>query len=212
MHNYLFLFLVFGLFSSCGETTNNNNVDKVNDATEVAKQVDNSSANQFWQSLTSLDGKTFEGKLVKAPENNDFEGKKMVMHVLYSDDEKILIPFNVGENLSRTWIFERQQDKIQLKHDHRKPNGESDEITMYGGVSTNQGLPSMQIFPADQETFSLLPGAFSNVWWVKIDDTKFSYNLSRIGAGTLFTIEFDLTNEIEKPTPSWGWEDFQKEQ
>lgn len=74
---------------------------------------------KFRNQLKSLQGKTFEGQLQNAPANDDFEGKRLIMHVLYSDDEKILIPFNVGDNRSRTWIFTRKDGRIELQHDHR---------------------------------------------------------------------------------------------
>ena len=165
---------------------------------------------EFWGRLQSLQGKTFEGRLADTKANDDFSGKQLVMHVLYSDDETILIPFNVGDNLSRTWIFKLKEGRIELKHDHRMESGESDETTMYGGTSTNEGKADMQVFPADQETVDMLPGAFSNIWWITVDSTTFTYNLRRVGTDRLFTVIFDLTKEIEKPAPSWGWEEFGK--
>lgn len=165
---------------------------------------------EFWSRLQSLQGKTFEGRLADTTANDDFSGKNLVMHVLYSDDETILIPFNVGDNLSRTWIFKLKEGRIELKHDHRMESGESDETTMYGGTATNEGKADMQVFPADQETVDMLPGAFSNIWWITVDSTTFTYNLRRVGTDRLFTVIFDLTKEIEKPAPSWGWENFNK--
>jgi len=61
----------------------------------------------------SPQGKTFEGQLVNAPANDDFAGKRLVMHLPYADDEKILIPFNVGDNLSRTLIFTYKNGRIE---------------------------------------------------------------------------------------------------
>ncbi len=177
---------------------------------EAINKVEETAANIFWNELKALQGKTFEGQLVNAPANDDFAGKKLVMHVLFSDDETILIPFNVEDNLSRTWVFKNKNGRIELKHDHRMENGEDDEITMYGGTSTNEGMPNMQVFPADQETLDMIPGAFSNVWWVTVDSTTYTYNLRRIGTDRVFSVAFDLTKEIEKPAPSWGWEDFEK--
>jgi hypothetical protein len=165
---------------------------------------------EFWSRLQSLQGKTFEDRLADTTANDDFSGKNLVMHVLYSDDETILIPFNVGDNLSRTWIFKLKEGRIELKHDHRMESGESDETTMYGGTATNEGKADMQVFPADQETVDMLPGAFSNIWWITVDSTTFTYNLRRVGTDRLFTVIFDLTKEIEKPAPSWGWENFSK--
>lgn len=197
-------FLLFSCSSPSTESSNKKDIGVINTVEDTVARI-------FWNELKTLQGKTFEGQLVNAPANDDFTGKKLVMHVLYSDNETILIPFNVGENLSRTWVFNYQNGRIKLKHDHRRENGENDEITMYGGTSTNEGMPDMQVFPADQETLDMIPGAFSNIWWVTVDSTTFTYNLRRIGTDRLFTVAFDLTKEIEKPAPSWGWEDFENE-
>jgi hypothetical protein len=191
------------LFVACNSTPTDNRDHK---ESETIASVEDSEARKFWNSLKSLQGKSFEGQLVNAPANDDFSGKKLVMHVLYGDDETILIPFNVGENRSRTWIFNYKEGRIELKHDHRMEDGRDDELTMYGGTTTNEGKSSMQVFPADQETKDAIPDAFSNVWWVTIDSTSYTYNLRRIGTDRVFTVAFDLTREIEKPAPSWGWE------
>jgi len=202
--NKYFIFLgLSALLISCNSTSTESSRQK---DTEAVTTVEETGAKIFWDRLKTLEGKTFEGRLVNAPANDDFAGKKLVMHVLYSDDETILIPFNVGDNLSRTWVFKYLNGRIQLKHDHRMENGENDEITMYGGTSTNEGMPDMQVFPADQETRDMLPGAFSNIWWITVDSTTYTYNLRRIGTDRVFTVAFDLTREIEKPAPSWGWE------
>ncbi|MBG7612927.1 hypothetical protein IU405_11780 [Polaribacter sp. BAL334] len=189
-------------------------LNSTNNSTKIASQkttnIETIGEISFWNSLKALQGKTFEGTIENAPANDDFFDKKLVMHVLYSDDETILIPFNVGDNLSRTWIFTNKNNRIQLKHDHRMKNGENDKITMYGGIASNQGTSTMQIFPADEETQKLIPAAFSNVWWVTLDNNTFTYNLRRIGSDRVFTVSFDLTKEIEKPAPSWGWENFKK--
>lgn len=151
--------------------------------------------------------KAFQGQLVTDPVDG-FSGKNLVMHVLSCDDNRILVPFNVGENRSRTWIFTKKNNRIELKHDHRMEDGSDDEITMYGGTSTNAGTANMQLFPADQETQDNIPYAFSNVWWVTVNDSVYSYNLRRIGRSSVFTVEFDLTQEVVTPEPSWGWENF----
>lgn len=169
---------------------------------------DSTAAREFWKNLKALSGKAFEGQLVSAPANDDFAGKKLVMHVLFADEETILIPFNVGDNRSRTWILKYKNGRIELKHDHRHEDGSKDKVTMYGGTSTNSGTPNMQVFPADQETVAVIPAAFSNAWWITIDGTAYTYNLRRLGSDRLFTVSFDLTKEIDIPKPSWGWEKF----
>ncbi|MDP2888130.1 MAG: hypothetical protein Q8P34_04070 [Bacteroidota bacterium] len=82
------------------------------------------------------------------------------MHVLFADDETILIRFNVGDDRSRTRIFKYKNGIIELKH--------------------------------------------------TVNDTSYTYNLRRMGTDRLFTVAFDLKNEIDIPAPSWGWENFGK--
>jgi hypothetical protein len=101
--------------------------------------------------------------------------------------------------------FENQ--KLQLKHDHRHKDGTPDRITQYGGLASNSGMASLQFFPADQETATLLPNAATNVWWITIDQKTFTYNLRRIGTDRLFTVTFDLTKPIDAPGAPWGWKD-----
>src|SRR5690606_6495237 len=91
---------------------------------------------KFWENLKSHCGKAYEGELL-TPGNEDFAGKKLVMHVRSCQDNTILIPFFVGEDRSRTWVLTLQDDLITLKHDHRHEDGSEDDITQYGGTSTN---------------------------------------------------------------------------
>ena len=92
---------------------------------------------------------------------------------------------------------------IKLKHDHRHPDGSEEEVTQYGGTSTNTGLSNLQMFPADVETTALLPQAATNVWWITIDENEFSYNLRRLGSDRVFTVVFDLTIEVDSPGAPW---------
>jgi hypothetical protein len=165
---------------------------------------------QLWQKLKQHCGKTYEGTVTSGATTNDgFSGKRLVMHVLSREENQLLIPFNVGENRSRTWILTKANDRIELKHDHRHEDGTNDDVTMYGGTSTNSGLPGIAVFPADQMTATTIPAAATNVWWITINNTTFTYNLRRIGSDRLFTVTFDITKPVEKPLPSWGWEDFE---
>lgn len=166
-----------------------------------------SSSQDFWNELKKHCGKTYEGKITEGGKEGDgFTGEKLIMHVRSCEENEIHIPFNVGENLSRTWILKKDsKGLIQLKHDHRKEDGSNDEITMYGGKSSNQGSKSLQVFPADEETRNHIAYAASNVWWITLDENTFTYNLRRIGTPRVFSVSFNL-NEV-KPTPkaSWGW-------
>jgi hypothetical protein len=111
----------------------------------------------------------------------------------------------VGDNRSRTWVLTKNKIGITLKHDHRHEDGSEDKVTQYGGTTTNQGFSQMQIFPADNQTQKTIPAAASNIWWITINDSSFTYNLRRIGSDRLFTVSFNLKQPIETPLAPWGW-------
>lgn len=167
-----------------------------------------SGAQQFWNTLKQHCGKTFEGTITAgATPNDSFVGKKLVMHVRSCEENRIRIPFFVGDDKSRTWVLTFDNDQIQLKHDHRHEDGSEDKITQYGGKSPNSGLPNIQFFPADQFTADLIGYASTNVWWITLDEKSFSYNLRRIGSDRVFTVTFDLLKPIATPEAPWGWKE-----
>ena len=173
----------------------------------VAQEVPNSV--QFWNTLKSHCGKAYEGKIIEGGKKGDgFTGKKLIMNLRSCEENTIRIPFFVGDDKSRTWVFTMSTNNlITLKHDHRHKDGSEDKITQYGGSNPNTGLANIQFFPADQETASLLPYASNNVWWVTIDKTSFTYNLRRIGTDRFFSVKFDVTKEVETPSAPWGSKD-----
>jgi hypothetical protein len=171
------------------------------------KSLDNASV--FWNGLQTLCGKAFEGKVAAAlADDTTFAGKKLVMHVRSCEKNRIRIPFFVGEDKSRTWVLTRKKNRILLKHDHRHEDGKPDKVTMYGGLTTNSGSPTKQMFPADEETVNVIAAAATNVWWIDlVSNDFFSYNLRRMGSERYFSIKFDLTKEVESPDAPWGWKD-----
>lgn len=170
----------------------------------------------FWSELRKLCGKAFAGTIAADTSNSpDFAGKPLVMHVRACEKDRIRIPFFVGDDRSRTWVLTRKGDRIQLKHDHRHADGKPDAVTMYGGWTTNPGMATRQFFPADEETFKVVPApagnapsAAANVWWIElVGGSHFSYNLRRLGGDRLFSVRFDLTKEVKAPAVPWGWKD-----
>jgi len=163
---------------------------------------------EFWNTLKKYEGKAFAGELVAPQSDAVFSGKKLVMHVKSCEEKRLRVPFFVGEDRSRTWVFTQEAGGILLKHDHRHEDGAPDKTTMYGGMTSHSGSSSMQVFPADQETVDLLPHAVGNVWWVElIDGVSFTYNLRRINLDRWVSVRFDLTNEVPAPADPWGWEE-----
>lgn len=173
----------------------------------LANAQEKTGSGKFWENLKSHCGKAYEGQLVQPEEDETFGGRKLVIYLRTCDDGRITIPFYVGEDKSRTFILTYEDDRIQLKHDHRHKDGTEDEITQYGGKNTNTGMENLQFFPADEETARIIPAASTNVWWITLDEKSLSYNLQRLGTNRPpFKVVFDLTTPIEPPGPQWGWE------
>lgn len=164
---------------------------------------------EYWSNLESLCGNAYEGTLITHPEGETgFVDQRLVMHVRDCREDRIRIPFVVGDNLSRTWVLTRSDGRIELKHDHRHEDGSSEESTLYGGTSSNAGRANEQYFPADEQTREVIEAAFSNVWVMRVHPgEKFTYGLWRLGTPRVFQIDFDLTETVEPPPAPWGWED-----
>lgn len=173
-----------------------------------------SPADRFFASVAGLCGKAFAGKIVAnqpTPVTADpFEGKSLIFHIRGCGKDRLELPFHVGEDRSRTWVLTRKDGAISLKHDHRHKDGSPDDLTMYGGLTSQPGTAMRQEFPADVETKDLftrlkLPVSIPNVWAMEIENGKrFVYELAR--PGRLFRVEFDLTREVEPPPAPWGQE------
>ncbi len=161
----------------------------------------------FWNTLQSHCGKAYGGVLELPEEDEAFGGKQLRMQVRACSDTEIKIPFYVGDDKSRTWILTMDEGIISLKHDHRHEDGTEDDVNFYGGTATNMGKADIQFFPADPHTQQLIPAAATNVWWITLDDTTFTYNLRRLGTDRVFKVSMDLTKAIAAPEAPWGWED-----
>ncbi|MCC5823379.1 MAG: hypothetical protein LAT64_02485 [Phycisphaerales bacterium] len=163
---------------------------------------------RFWAALASHCGQAFEGRVVEDTTGNpDFARTPLVMHVRVCESGRLLIPFHVGTDRSRTWVITRTDDRLRLKHDHRHEDGSEDEITQYGGDTKGPGTDTKQEFHADAFTASLIPAAATNVWTVEIDPgVRYAYALRREGTDRRFRVEFDLTRPVDPPPAPWGHE------
>ncbi|MFD0701684.1 hypothetical protein [Myroides pelagicus] len=167
------------------------------------EQANQSAPKAFMQQLCQLVGKAFKGNIVSTPVPNDFKDKELIMYVMSCQDNQIKIPFFVGEDLSRTWVFTQDDRTIELKHDHRHEDGSPDKLTMYGGKATNTGMSDIQFFPADQQTVDMLPSIAGNVWYVTVNKQTFTYNLKRVDRTSQFSVEFDLTKPVITDKRPW---------
>jgi hypothetical protein len=170
----------------------------------AARSGDASASLAFLESLRAHCGKAYEGQLVN-PQASDtaMQGKRLVMHVRGCGDT-LRVPFHVGDDRSRTWVFTRIASSVQLKHDHRHADGSEDRVTQYGGVARASGSATRMEFAADEHTATLIPAARTNVWTVELTPTRFSYQLRREGTERRFRVDFDLTKPVAPPPAPWG--------
>lgn len=162
----------------------------------------------FWKALHLLEGKAFAGRVVvgTAPTDAQFADKRLVMHVRKAADDRIEIPFHVGDDRSRTWVLTKTDGGLRLKHDHRKADGTPDPVTQYGGDTRDDGGDDKQEFHADAHTAELIPAAKTNIWTMELQPGKtFNYALRRDAEKRYFRVEFDLTKPVETPPTPWGW-------
>ncbi len=159
---------------------------------------------EFLAALRQRCGGAFEGTLIDPqPADSAMRGQRLVMHVRGCGDT-VRIPFHVGANRSRTWVFTRTAASVRLKHDHRHEDGSEDAVTQYGGDARAGGTATTMAFAADSFTAALLPASRTNVWTVQITPTRFVYELRREGTERRFRVEFDLTKPVALPPAPWG--------
>jgi len=138
----------------------------------------------FFERIQALCGTRFEGWSTFPEDPGDaFRDKRLVAVIETCDEQVIRIPFRVGDDTSRTWILTRVTGGLELKHDHRHPDGTPDDVTMYGGTSATPGTGLSQSFPADDHTAGLIPEAKTNEWFLSLseDGSELTYYLERHG-------------------------------
>ena len=162
---------------------------------ETAQQV-------FFSRLSALCGQTFDGRVVTTdPADASFTGKPLTMRIKSCTKDEVRIPFQVGEDRSRTWVVTKTATVLRLKHDHRHPDGTEDAVSQYGGDTTTPGTAARQEFPVDAASKAMFVRedravSLTNVWAMEIEPGKlFAYELRR--PDRHFRVEFDLA----KPLP-----------
>lgn len=203
MRNLLLLFGVLFMLASCAQPPQASTSvaqETTEDAPQQQRLQSPVSATQqaFFTDLSKLCGKSFRGVTVFPADDKDpFAGKELTMHVQACSDTTIRIPFQVGEDKSRTWVIRQMEEGLQLKHDHRHEDGTPDAVTMYGGIALDTDNAHEMRFPADAFTADLIPAAATNEWTLLLspDGKTFSYILKRDNQ-LRFRADFDLTQPL----------------
>lgn len=153
---------------------------------------------RFFENLSGFCGFSYSGEVVHPDEPPRGFTDPLVAHFTICEEDKIHIPFHVGENTSRTWMLTLSDEGLLFKHDHRYPDGTPERMTDYGGWATDEGTSLKQYFPADEHTISLRDNLRSHIWVIELDEnmTTFSYSLY-LYEHLYFRADFDLTSPIE---------------
>jgi hypothetical protein len=158
-------------------------------------------ANQFFKQLSTLCGKSFNGKLAAGDDSDaSFATAKMQAHVRSCTAREIQIAFDVGEDRSRTWIITRTGDGLRLKHRHMLKDGTEDPVSQYGGDTIMPGTATRQEFPADAYSKMMFTKegrtvSNTNVWAFEIEPRQtLTYELSR--PSRLFRVSFDVASPV----------------
>jgi hypothetical protein len=161
----------------------------------------------FWSSLVAHCGNAYRGHVSDATAYyRQSVAGDAVIHFMACSDERLHIPFHLGENRSRNWILTRAGGTIHLAHDHRHEDGTEERISRYGGSAPVPGLPTRQIFPADDHTARLLPDRADNFWFLHfVDERTLHYGVHWPKFGHSVRFEFDLSTPIEPPPRPWGY-------
>ncbi|NND81775.1 MAG: hypothetical protein HKN50_05030 [Gammaproteobacteria bacterium] len=157
-------------------------------------------AHQFFEVLSSLCGSHYVGEMTFPTDSQDsFKGKQLVAEFSDCAAQEIRVPFKVGEDTSRTWVFTKTAAGARLKHDHRHKDGSPDDVTNYGGDSTDDGSALRQAFAADDFTQQLIPAASTNVWNIILSEDKqqLTYHLERHGKPR-FTAVLNKAEEVSE--------------
>jgi hypothetical protein len=153
----------------------------------------------FWENLQALCESAAEGRLLQAPDAQISPDAHLVVHFRECGEEELRFPLHVDENRSRTWVFIRHADRLELRHDHRHADGTEEANTWYGATTLDEGTATRQEFVSDRN--GVLGG-----WRVEIaPGRRFTYGTIRAGEWR-HHLEFDLTQPAQIPPPPWGHE------
>jgi hypothetical protein len=151
----------------------------------------------FWENLQGLCESAAHGDLLQAPDDQIDPDADLLVHFWECGDEEIRFPLHVDDNRSRTWVFIRHDDHLELRHDHRNPDGTEEDSTWYGDTTMEEGT-------ANRQEFASMRGEVRAGWAVEIEPgVHFTYGTMRDGEFR-HHLRFDLTREAELPPMHWG--------
>jgi len=191
----------------CGQRASEDAPDAHLPAVEVAEA---SPAEAFLDNLAAHCGSAFRGGLTLEPPGDDMltGTEALIVHFRECGPDTVRIPFHIeieetgSWDRSRTWILSLAPgERLELRHDHREPDGTPSERTMYGGFTETPGTPERQDFVSVQRTEE---SGYARGWRIEIvPGERYTYGTTRRGEWS-WRVDFDLTEPVDPPPPPWG--------
>lgn len=161
----------------------------------------------FFENLRQHCGNAYRGRLAVAPPGDRMltGTEELIVHFRGCGRDTLLVPFHIDRGAdwdrSRTWMFMRTADGLEIRHDHRKPDGTPDEQTMYGAFTLQPGEARRQEFILTERRAQ---DGSQLGWRVEIEpNVRYTYGTIRGDAWT-WRVDFDLTERVAPPPAPWG--------
>lgn len=180
----------------------------------------------FLDNLSAACGQAFPGGLVLEPEGDEMltGRERLVAHIRHCTPEEVQIAFHIeleadgyegaaGDrgagraaphpwDRSRTWFVLLGEAGLELRHDHREPDGRESRRTWYGGTALGSGTPNRQDFASPERTAA---AGVPVGWRIEIEPgAHYRYGTTFDGSYD-WMIEFDLSTPLlELPPEAWG--------
>lgn len=165
---------------------------------------------EFMANLARHCGEAFPGTLTLEPPGDDMltGDEQLLVHFRDCEPHEVRIPFHVevqdGQqwDRSRTWYVIRHDDRLELRHDHRRDDGSESARTWYGGFTAGDGSANRQDFlsPERSEAAGVTVG-----WRIEIEPgVRYAYGTTYDGDYD-WRVDFDLSQPLHGPAPlPWG--------
>ncbi len=165
----------------------------------------------FWRNLMTHCGSAYRGGLTLEPPGDDMltGTEELILHLRECSETEIRAPFHIEKeeaglwDRSRTWVFTRTSEGLELRHDHRQPDGTPDDNTWYGGSTRAAGSAQRQEFVYAERVAA--DGSLLG-WRVEIvPGERYTYGTIRGGEWT-WRVDFDLRETVPVPPAPWGFQ------
>ncbi len=167
-------------------------------------------AELFLANLAAHCGSAFSGGLTLEPPGDDMltGTEELVVHFRECGADTLRIPFHIeveaseSWDRSRTWMLMRTPDgRLELRHDHREPDGSPSPNTMYGGYTETPGTAERQDFVSVARSEE---SGYARGWRIEIvPGERYTYGTTRRGEWS-WRIDFDLSEAVPLPPAPWG--------